>query len=142
MHKARSQTTSSDHSVPRTMKAAERVAVVTGANKGVGYFIAASLIKSRLFGTVVLACRDADKGSRAAAEMGGVYLPLTVGDAASVEAFAATLTAKYGRCDCLVNNAGVGSWEIESPLARIGGVIEVLDTIRFFKFECARCTFS
>ena len=35
-----------------------RVAVVTGANKGIGYCIAQSLVQSGLFGSVILACRD------------------------------------------------------------------------------------
>ena len=84
-----------------------RVAVVTGANKGVGYHIANSLIASKLFGTVVLACRDAERGGRAASEMGGVFLPLVVGDPASASSFAEEVRQRYGRLDCLVNNAAI-----------------------------------
>ena len=46
-----------------------RVCVVTGANKGVGYFIAQQVQASGLFGTVVLACRDKGRGEAAAEEL-------------------------------------------------------------------------
>lgn len=92
---------------PHSMKAAGRVAVVTGANKGIGYHIAASLIASKLFGTVILACRDPSRGERAAKELGGVFMPLCVGDAESTQRFAASLRDKYGRLDVLVNNAAI-----------------------------------
>jgi NAD(P)-dependent dehydrogenase (short-subunit alcohol dehydrogenase family) len=49
------------------MAAAGRVAVVTGANKGIGYHIAQQLAASAQFGRVVVACRDPGRG-RAAAE--------------------------------------------------------------------------
>ena len=86
-----------------------RVAVVTGANKGVGYHIAQSLVHSGLFSAVVLGCRDASRGQKAAQEIGGCaeYMPLEVGNAASADAFAAALVARHGRCDVLVNNAEV-----------------------------------
>ena len=76
------------------------------ANKGIGYHIAAQLVASRLFGTVILACRDPTRGMAAAKEAGGEYLPLTVGDPASAEAFAASVQQKYGRCDVLMGAKG------------------------------------
>ena len=87
------------------MPASSRVAVVTGANKGIGYHVAKQLISSGLFGHVVLACRDATRGTKAASELGGSFLPLDVGEASSRAAFVEALTTKYGRLDCLVNNA-------------------------------------
>ena len=87
------------------MPASSRVAVVTGANKGIGYHVAKQLISSGLFGHVVLACRDATRGTKAASELGGSFLPLDVGDASSRAKFVEELTTKYGRLDCLVNNA-------------------------------------
>lgn len=84
-----------------------RVVCVTGANKGVGYHIAKQLVTSGLFSTVILACRDQGRGEKAAAEVGGVYLPLTVGDPASASTLAATIKERYGRLDCLINNAAI-----------------------------------
>ena len=93
--------------LPPLSRPADRVAVVTGANKGVGYHIAAQLVASRLFGTVILACRHEERGQRAAREVGGVYMPLTVGDAASAAELAQRIGDRYGRCDVLVNNAAI-----------------------------------
>jgi carbonyl reductase 1 len=86
-----------------------RVAVVTGANKGIGYHIAQSLVHSGLFSVVVLGCRDSTRGQHAAAEIGGCaeFMPLEVGNAASADNFAEALVARHGRCDVLVNNAGI-----------------------------------
>ena len=86
-----------------------RVAVVTGANSGLGLVTAREL--ARAGARVVLACRSAEKGETAAARIGSAapgadvqpaVLDLT--DLESVRAFAATAP---DRLDLLVNNAGV-----------------------------------
>ncbi|MGW3101423.1 oxidoreductase [Streptomyces sp. NPDC001100] len=87
-----------------------RVAVVTGANSGIGYVTAREL--ARKGARVVLACRSAARGSAAAdrivAEVPGAgaqFGRLDLGDLGSVREFAATF--QYERLDLLVNNAGV-----------------------------------
>jgi|LauGreDrversion2_2_1035103.scaffolds.fasta_scaffold49365_1 carbonyl reductase 1 len=85
----------------------QRVAVVTGANKGVGFHIAEQIVKSGLFGTVIMACRDAGRGQAAAKQVGGIYMPLEVGNTASTHAFAEAVKSNFGRVDCLVNNAAI-----------------------------------
>ncbi|MDT0438926.1 SDR family NAD(P)-dependent oxidoreductase [Streptomyces sp. NPDC005840] len=84
-----------------------RVAVVTGANTGLGYETARALAGRGA--SVVLAVRDADKGRRAAARIGGDVsvqeLDLTSLD--SVRTAAAALRSRLGRIDLLINNAGV-----------------------------------
>jgi NAD(P)-dependent dehydrogenase (short-subunit alcohol dehydrogenase family) len=87
-----------------------RVAVVTGANSGLGFVIAREL--ARKGARVVLACRSAARGSEAAdrivAEVPGAeaeFGRLDLGDLASVREFAATFP--YERLDLLVNNAGL-----------------------------------
>ncbi|TNH31339.1 SDR family NAD(P)-dependent oxidoreductase [Micromonospora orduensis] len=84
-----------------------RVAVVTGANTGLG-FETARLLAER-GASVVLAVRDTEKGKRAAARMNGDVsvqeLDLTSLD--SVRAAAADLRAAHPRLDLLINNAGV-----------------------------------
>ncbi|MFI6464445.1 oxidoreductase [Streptomyces sp. NPDC050528] len=87
-----------------------RVAVVTGANSGLGYVTAREL--ARKGARVVLACRSEVRGSEAAdrivAEVPGAeaqFGRLDLGDLASVREFADTFP--YDRLDLLVNNAGV-----------------------------------
>jgi len=87
-----------------------RVAVVTGANSGLGYVTAREL--ARKGARVVLACRSEVRGSEAAdrivAEVPGAeaqFGRLDLGDLGSVREFAATFP--YERLDLLVNNAGV-----------------------------------
>jgi len=87
-----------------------RVAVVTGANKGIGLEIARQLGREGI--TVFLGVRDVERG-RAAAEklraegLDARPLPLDVTDDASVSAAAASLEQSEGRLDILVNNAGI-----------------------------------
>ena len=93
----------------------ERVAIVTGANRGMGNATAREL--ARLGYTVVLACRDQGRGEAAAAEIGAVggtavALQLDLSSPASVRAFAASFGARYPRLDVLVNSAAA------SPRAR------------------------
>jgi NAD(P)-dependent dehydrogenase (short-subunit alcohol dehydrogenase family) len=93
------------------MPRAERpVAVVTGANRGIGREVARQLADAGYL--VVLGSRGEQRGRAAAAELGGdragvVARQLDVSDDASVRAAAAWVEAELGRCDALVNNAGV-----------------------------------
>ncbi|SDE41612.1 SDR family NAD(P)-dependent oxidoreductase [Auraticoccus monumenti] len=84
-----------------------RVAVVTGANTGLGFETARMLAERGA--TVVLAVRDVGKGERAAARIEGEVavqeLDLTSLD--SIRSAAADLRAAHPRIDLLVNNAGV-----------------------------------
>jgi NAD(P)-dependent dehydrogenase (short-subunit alcohol dehydrogenase family) len=77
------------------------IALVTGATSGIGKEIARQL--ATLGWTVLLGARDAERGERAADEIGGLVLPLDVTDAASIAAAATAVPA----LDVLVNNAGI-----------------------------------
>ncbi|MEZ0580891.1 oxidoreductase [Nocardioides sp. MH1] len=81
-----------------------KVAVVTGGNSGIGFHTCRELAAHGA--SVVLACRDAAAGTRAAARMGGTVRveQLDLASQASVAAFAGRWT---GPLDLLVNNAGV-----------------------------------
>lgn len=90
-----------------------RVAVVTGANKGIGYFIALQLALSGLFREIVLGCRDVNRAKEAVDSI-QAQLPSTVkvssypfvlGDTESHNAFAKQMEENFGKVDCLVNNA-------------------------------------
>jgi len=87
----------------------KQIALVTGANKGIGLAVAEQL--ARLSMTVYLGSRDAARGQAAAAAMqdaGDVRpLKLDVTDAHSIETALAKIEAESGRLDVLVNNAGI-----------------------------------
>jgi len=89
-----------------------RVAIVTGANSGLGLVTAREL--ARAGANVVIACRDTTKGDRAEAEIQaqvpGADLDvraLDLADLASVRGFVARLTGEHDSIDLLINNAGV-----------------------------------
>lgn len=89
-----------------------RVAVVTGANSGLGLVTACELAAKGAH--VVLACRDVGKGEAASADLPGSHevRRLDLADLESVRAFAAEL--HDWRIDVLVNNAGI----MNVPLSR------------------------
>jgi len=89
-----------------------RVAVVTGANSGIGLVAAREL--ARAGATVVLACRSEEKGRAAGKEIaetapGARTEPgvLDLSDLASVREFATKVAREHPTVDLLINNAGV-----------------------------------
>ncbi|WJK42067.1 SDR family NAD(P)-dependent oxidoreductase [Solwaraspora sp. WMMA2056] len=81
------------------------VALVTGANKGLGFETARQLLA--LGHTVYIGARDAERGQQAAATLGARFVQLDVTDDASVREALAVVATAEGRLDILVNNAGV-----------------------------------
>lgn len=91
---------------------AGKVALVTGANNGVGYWTALHLARSGSH--VVLACRSSDRALAARADLltavpDGAFeiLRLDLADLGSVAAAAAEIRSRHDRLDLLVNNAGI-----------------------------------
>jgi NAD(P)-dependent dehydrogenase (short-subunit alcohol dehydrogenase family) len=89
---------------------AGEVALVTGANKGLGREIARGLAAEGM--TVFLGARDRERGEAAAKELGAGgadvrFLELDVTEQAHVDAAAARVEAETERLDVLVNNAGI-----------------------------------
>jgi len=85
-----------------------RVAVVTGANKGIGFHVAQQLLASCT--VVILACRDASRGEAAVRRLSDPkarFMQLDIGDEASIATFAAAVEQDVGRVDVLVNNAAI-----------------------------------
>jgi NAD(P)-dependent dehydrogenase (short-subunit alcohol dehydrogenase family) len=89
----------------------ERIAVVTGANRGIGFEICRQLARQGDI-RVVLASRDGKKGKAAADKLRGEGLEvdnhkLDVTSDGSVRTLADWMADTYKRCDILVNNAGI-----------------------------------
>lgn len=118
-----------------SMETAGRIALVTGANRGIGREIARQLL-GHGFG-VVIACRRASDAESTARDLGARHcLPLELDVTAPSADLAAKVTAWRGRLDVLVNNAGVyqaggvpdgedaGSI-LDVPLDRIRATLEV-----------------
>jgi NAD(P)-dependent dehydrogenase (short-subunit alcohol dehydrogenase family) len=89
-----------------------KVALITGANKGLGYEMAKQLAEKGV--TVILAARDQAKGEAAAAKLRSAgsdvrFLKLDVNNKADYAAAADFLEKNFGKLDILINNAGVAS---------------------------------
>ncbi|SDT19338.1 NAD(P)-dependent dehydrogenase, short-chain alcohol dehydrogenase family [Microlunatus soli] len=98
----------------------QTIALVTGANKGIGYEIAAGL--GKLGWQVGVGARDDGRRAEAVAKLraGGADafgVPLDVTDEASVAAAAQQLEARAGRLDVLINNAGITGGPLQQPTA-------------------------
>ncbi|HTJ69285.1 MAG TPA: SDR family NAD(P)-dependent oxidoreductase [Actinospica sp.] len=79
--------------------------LITGANKGIGYETARQLVAAGH--TVWIGSRDAERGRRAADELGARLVVLDVTDDESVAQAVRTISDAGGGLDVLVNNAGV-----------------------------------
>jgi NAD(P)-dependent dehydrogenase (short-subunit alcohol dehydrogenase family) len=88
----------------------KKIAVVTGANRGLGFETCRQLAKKGY--QVILACRDEKKGVEAAGilkkeDLDVVFQKLDVSKSEDIKTFAEFISEKFGRLDVLVNNAGV-----------------------------------
>lgn len=87
-----------------------RIALVTGANKGIGREIARQLAEAGV--TVIIGARDPERGMEAAAELtsrslSAESIEIDLNDEATITAAAERIAADHGRLDILVNNAGI-----------------------------------
>ena len=88
----------------------KRVALVTGANRGIGYVISRRLGEQSI--TVILGARDPNKGAEACSRLQGEGLDvhfelLDMSDEKSIKAAIGSIRKQFGRLDILVNNAGI-----------------------------------
>ncbi|XP_011363948.1 carbonyl reductase [NADPH] 1 [Pteropus medius] len=93
------------------MSSGSRVALVTGANKGIGLAIVRDLCR-QFSGDVVLTARDAARGQAAVQQLQAEGLSprfhqLDIDDLQSIRALRDFLRKEYGGLDVLVNNAGI-----------------------------------
>jgi NAD(P)-dependent dehydrogenase (short-subunit alcohol dehydrogenase family) len=108
-----------------------RIAVVTGANRGIGFEVCRQLADHGY--VVLLAARDVAKADAAAEKLeAGTVEPLLldVADAASIEKAAQAVASRFGHLDVLVNNAGINydTWETAENADIDGTVQETIAT--------------
>src|SRR5690242_18799346 len=113
-------------------KTSARVALVTGANRGIGFEVCRQLAERDFL--VLLTARDAAKARTAGRNLGQIgvveALPLDVGDPASIKKAAIEVARRHGRLDVLVNNAGINydTWETVEKADIEGTVMETITT--------------
>jgi NAD(P)-dependent dehydrogenase (short-subunit alcohol dehydrogenase family) len=92
----------------------KRIALVTGANQGIGRQVAKNLVASGL--TVLVGSRNFERGVAAATEIGSGAIPLQldVTDRVSIANAAERIRQEFGRLDVLVNNAAVSNTRMGS----------------------------
>ncbi len=89
----------------------KKIALITGANKGIGKEIARQL--GQLGITVIIGARDKKKGKEAEKELRSqgmevLTVKLDVTKQSTIDAAALEIEKKFGKLDILVNNAGIG----------------------------------
>jgi NAD(P)-dependent dehydrogenase (short-subunit alcohol dehydrogenase family) len=129
--KDRTRTRNSPAPSGDTLSESSPVALVTGANRGIGLEVCRQLA-ARGF-AVLLTARDAAKARAATkfARVGTVEpLPLDVADANSIKQAADEVAIRYARLDVLINNAGINydSWETVENADINGTVMETIVT--------------
>ena len=88
----------------------EKIAVVTGGNKGIGFGICRALAKRGV--RVILTARDASRGEAAGAKLEKeglevAFHPLDAADPRAINALGEFLAKEFGRLDILINNAAI-----------------------------------
>ncbi|WP_200820097.1 MULTISPECIES: SDR family oxidoreductase [unclassified Azospirillum] len=110
----------------------KKIALVTGANKGIGFEIARQLAEAGV--TVLMGARDLRRGENAAITLTQAGLPvetieIDLNRDSTITAAAAAISSRHGRLDILVNNAGIVDAEDGPPTAAtIGAARRLMET--------------
>jgi NAD(P)-dependent dehydrogenase (short-subunit alcohol dehydrogenase family) len=107
------------------------IALISGANKGIGYEIARGLGAKKI--KVLVGARDEARGLSAVEKLNAegadaVFVKLDVTDAATIQHAAQWIEKEFGRLDILVNNAGVAEWGSKPSDVDLAKVREVYET--------------
>ncbi|KAJ4824873.1 hypothetical protein Tsubulata_007175 [Turnera subulata] len=113
-----------------------RYAVVTGANKGIGFDICRQLASNGII--VALTARDEQKGLEATQKLKDsgfsdsvLFHRVDVADPASIASLADFIKTQFGKLDILVNNAGVAGCLINADALRASGIGKEGDQINY-----------
>ncbi|HVQ44817.1 MAG TPA: SDR family oxidoreductase [Candidatus Saccharimonadia bacterium] len=95
-----------------------KVALITGANKSIGFEVARQLGEQGIH--VLIGARDEGRGKAAVEQLTSqnilaTYLSLDVTDGTSIKKAAAQISKEFGKLDILVNNAGISGGNIRTP---------------------------
>jgi len=106
-------------------KQIERVALVTGANRGIGFEIARQLALKKM--TVLMGARHAERGMAAQNKLADQgldahFIPIDVTDPTTMEAAIGRIKDKFKRLDVLVNNAGI-MLDAETRLLELSAIL-------------------
>jgi NAD(P)-dependent dehydrogenase (short-subunit alcohol dehydrogenase family) len=110
----------------------QKIALVTGANKGIGFEIARGLARQEM--TVFLGCRDLSRAEKAAGQLaqeGLATVPvlLDVTHPETITSAAAHIDRAHGKLDVLVNNAGIArEWQFKPSQVALSLVKEIYET--------------
>jgi NAD(P)-dependent dehydrogenase (short-subunit alcohol dehydrogenase family) len=114
-----------------------RVALVTGANRGIGQEVVRQLLEQGF--RTILTARDEKQGRAAADEVGAKFVRLDVADEASVDRCFQTVDERHGRLDVLINNAAIDydTWQrgVDADLAVVH---QAFETNLFGAWRCCR----
>jgi NAD(P)-dependent dehydrogenase (short-subunit alcohol dehydrogenase family) len=107
------------------------IALISGANKGIGYEIAHGLAAKKI--TVLVGARDEARGQAAVEKLktegaDARFVKLDVTDASTVKGAAERIEKEFGRLDILINNAGVAEWGFKPSDVELAKVREVYET--------------
>jgi NAD(P)-dependent dehydrogenase (short-subunit alcohol dehydrogenase family) len=119
--------------MPRNHKG--KIALITGANKGIGLAVARQLGRDGL--TVLAAARNPGLGKAAEAELQSTgadahFIALDVTKPETISSAADTIRKQYGRLDILVNNAGIGQKGDGPPSVADPDAIRRILDVNFF----------
>lgn len=113
----------------------KRIALITGANQGVGFQVAKELAADGV--TVLIGARNFEKGKLAAEKIGkgALAIHLDITDPILIAAAADRIKAEFGRLDLLVNNAAISMVErndvdLENYGSVYGTSVVSLDKVR------------
>jgi NAD(P)-dependent dehydrogenase (short-subunit alcohol dehydrogenase family) len=87
------------------MAASQKIALVTGANKGIGFEVARQLASKGF--RVFVGARNENAGRTAAQKIGSTFLKIDVSDPQSIQQAAKELAKTVDHLDVVVNNAGI-----------------------------------